>query len=121
MRDYREKIVKHLVQQKAQAFQGTSCKYRTSDGKMCAIGCLIPDEEYQPWMDDALGTEEVVRAVPSLAHIDENELLAWQVYHDSLTEHFWEVPRLKYSEWVAGDERHHPMNFLAEIEERFGK
>lgn len=28
-----------------------TCKYRTIDGKKCAIGCLIPDDMYNPGME----------------------------------------------------------------------
>lgn len=27
------------------------CAYRTPDGRMCAVGCLIPDERYHPDME----------------------------------------------------------------------
>lgn len=29
----------------------TSCAYRGWDGTKCAIGCLIPDSSYQPYME----------------------------------------------------------------------
>lgn len=32
---------------------GGKCMYRTSDGHKCAVGCLIPDEEYAPHMEGA--------------------------------------------------------------------
>lgn len=46
-----EKVVAHLLKQKSRALvlksypdgNQTECKYSTSDGKRCAIGCLIPD------------------------------------------------------------------------------
>lgn len=28
-----------------------SCLYRTESGNKCAVGCLIPDELYRPWME----------------------------------------------------------------------
>ena len=28
------------------------CKYRTDSGLTCAIGCLLTDEEYDPFMED---------------------------------------------------------------------
>lgn len=28
-----------------------SCRYRGSDGRKCAIGCLIPDDVYKPAME----------------------------------------------------------------------
>lgn len=42
----------HLLKQNAQAIEQdgsyTNCRYRTSTGLKCAIGCLIPDDEYDP-------------------------------------------------------------------------
>lgn len=29
------------------------CRYRTPEGHRCAIGCLIPDDKYDPKIDDA--------------------------------------------------------------------
>ncbi len=40
------KVKTHLLTQKRQAVQGTTCVYRTSSGLKCAVGCLIPDEVY---------------------------------------------------------------------------
>lgn len=45
-------VCAHLAQQKRRAFENGSCRYRTSDGLKCAIGCLIPDDLYDPRMDD---------------------------------------------------------------------
>ena len=40
------KVEKHLLKQNKQAKVFGSCKYRTSSGLSCAVGCLIPDEMY---------------------------------------------------------------------------
>lgn len=40
-------VTRHLLTQNATAMEGDGqCKYRTEDGKKCAIGCLIPDDRY---------------------------------------------------------------------------
>jgi hypothetical protein len=44
-------VVTHLKNQGRQAFADGACKYRTSDGLKCAIGALIPDEDYMPEME----------------------------------------------------------------------
>ncbi len=46
------KICDHLMTQnsKAVSIQG-DCRYRGEDGKMCAIGCLIPDDVYSSGME----------------------------------------------------------------------
>jgi len=42
-------VVRHLGKQRAKALKNSSdCAYRTVDGKMCAVGCLIRDDEYHP-------------------------------------------------------------------------
>lgn len=49
-----EKVVIHLRNQgrratgKSHPMAASKCKYRTSDGLKCGIGCLIPDELYDP-------------------------------------------------------------------------
>ena len=40
------KVEKHLLKQNEQAKVRNRCKYRTSSGLSCAVGCLIPDEMY---------------------------------------------------------------------------
>jgi hypothetical protein len=41
-----DKVATHLAKQGHRAVDGDSCMYRGSKGTMCAMGCLIPDEEY---------------------------------------------------------------------------
>ena len=40
------KVEKHLLKQNEQAKVRDQCRYRTSSGLSCAVGCLIPDEMY---------------------------------------------------------------------------
>ena len=58
--DIFDTVVKHLFKQKRQAFTRpapgvvfTGCAYRTPDKLKCAIGCLIPDELYDPSLEGA--------------------------------------------------------------------
>lgn len=45
-------IVAFLLKQGARSVGGDgACRYRGDDGTMCAIGCLLPDETYDPWME----------------------------------------------------------------------
>lgn len=37
-----------LQEQKGGAYKGESCRYRAPNGNKCAIGCLIPNELYEP-------------------------------------------------------------------------
>jgi hypothetical protein len=42
-------VARHLLTQNETAYEpNRGCMYRTSDGKKCAIGCLIPDDRYTP-------------------------------------------------------------------------
>lgn len=41
-----ERVSKHLLTQGAKAKVGPNCKYRAEDGYVCAVRCLIPDDEY---------------------------------------------------------------------------
>lgn len=47
------KVRKHLLSQNAKAMlpNKDTCAYRAPDGKMCAVGCLIPDEMYYPELE----------------------------------------------------------------------
>lgn len=52
-----DKVVKHLLKQGEKSAtiredEGTRCLYRGPNGLMCAVGCLIPDEEYTDFMED---------------------------------------------------------------------
>jgi hypothetical protein len=49
-----DKVVTHLRTQGKQA-KNTSddCVYRRPNGLMCAVGCLIPDELYDPALEGA--------------------------------------------------------------------
>ena len=50
-------VVNHLAAQKTQSIsprpdgKGTQCAYRGENGAKCAVGCLIPDELYDPSME----------------------------------------------------------------------
>lgn len=50
-------VAKHLAQQKEQAMgRNGCCMYRTPGGRMCAVGCLIPEELYHESLDAGLST-----------------------------------------------------------------
>lgn len=51
-----DQVVTHMLTQKAQSLSAANtCAYRGSNGLMCAAGCLIADDEYNPDMDDIDG------------------------------------------------------------------
>ncbi len=47
-----DKVRTHLLTQGEQCAFGGNCKYRGDNGKMCAVGCLIPDALYNPEIED---------------------------------------------------------------------
>jgi hypothetical protein len=46
-------VARHLFTQGTQAFDAdvARCQYRGPNGTKCAVGCLIPDEAYDPEME----------------------------------------------------------------------
>lgn len=51
-----DKVVVHLANQKVKSTDGATdeggiCLYRGPEGRMCAVGCLLSDEEYSPDME----------------------------------------------------------------------
>lgn len=54
-----DRVCEHLAKQKMPAISANgNCCYRDPrNGLMCAIGCLIPDEIYQPSWDQHQGVE----------------------------------------------------------------
>lgn len=47
-----DKVATHLLTQKKRSIDSKKgCLYRGPDGLKCAVGCLIPDEEYDPVME----------------------------------------------------------------------
>ena len=72
-----DKVNEHFFQQEVPATDelGT-CSYRTAEGNKCAVGVLIPDNEYTPSMERET-VAGIVTLVPSLQSVasDSKELL----------------------------------------------
>ena len=86
-----DQVKEHLLTQKAKSVSADgSCVYRGEGGMMCAAGCLIADDEYEPYMDGGAGgswaTLVAERWVP-LKHADLIQEL--QNIHDGSPKH-WE-------------------------------
>ena len=58
-----EHVAEHLKNQDARSMQvkpdgsGVQCAYRGAGDRMCAVGCLIADDEYDPGMENLSVTE----------------------------------------------------------------
>lgn len=55
-REIFDKVRAHLLNQGVKALtpnlpSGRICRYRTPDGLMCAVGCLIPETFYDPMIE----------------------------------------------------------------------
>jgi hypothetical protein len=64
MQEEFDEVVKHLYKQGRPAQEDGTCKYRTADGLMCAVGCRIPDDMYKPEMDTASGGSGLRNILP---------------------------------------------------------
>ena len=84
------KVRKHLLTQNKRASQNGACRYRTADGSMCAIGCLITDAEYKPeW--EGTGVNSLARdpGTPAWLRVHENALCQLQDIHDGAPVEHW--------------------------------
>ena len=83
-------MVNHLRQQggRSRLEHEAQCAYRGTDGDMCAVGCLISDEEYCPTMErNGIQKLEISEGIPS----DVLQLLSdMQTTHDQTSVDFWE-------------------------------
>ena len=79
-----DKIATHLLTQNEQALSEGDCSYRGAHGLMCAVGCVIPDEVYDPTMEGT-GVSRMLEAfgnkLPELTP-HEDLLSALQGVHD---------------------------------------
>lgn len=88
-----ETIRDHLTKQNAQAFANGDCLYKSHDGKMCAVGCLIKPEYYNEKFEGrGVSDADIIEAVTNSVGlvVDRNAiddlaygmLSGWQAYHD---------------------------------------
>jgi hypothetical protein len=75
------RIAKHLLTQLEVASNGSMCRYRTDNGLMCAVGSLIPDDEYNEEMEgDAVSH---IAHTPALEKHDLFTMTRLQEIHDN--------------------------------------
>jgi len=90
-----DKVVAHLKAQGKQSLKGDSCKYRGSMGMKCAVGCLIPDEEYSSELEGKTVRSPELVNLPSLRHLNLELLWDLQGVHDRCDPPNWETKLLK--------------------------
>ena len=100
-------MVNHLRAQgvKAQVWssniQAKVCRYRTPDGRKCAVGALIPDKLYEPCMEGS-NIDVLLADNPVLARyfkgVHPDMLRMVQVVHDRYPEEEWTSELAKVAE-----------------------
>lgn len=89
-----DKISAHLVKQDRRARPSKNiriCQLKTAEGLQCAVGCLIPDEDYRIELEQYL-VRELVAEVPCLRGLDAQFLRDMQLIHDKENVENW--PRM---------------------------
>lgn len=101
LQDIFEHIATHLIKQGKASFNGAICAYRGKDGYSCAIGCLIPDEEYSRKMEGGGVSELMAKFYPEInKEIDrdkQNLLIRMQNIHDYWNPVDWKDCIIKYA------------------------
>lgn len=87
-----DQVVEHLLTQgKRSVLDDGLCAYRKEDGSKCAVGCLIPDENYYEGLEggDAY-RNDVIAALPFIAD-EEIKILLYhlQDIHDTDEPYLW--------------------------------
>jgi hypothetical protein len=84
-----DKVASHLITQGVKATYRRSggypsCAYRGDNGTMCAAGCLIPDEEYNPEFEGIpwMGVRHDIPSLASLTDKDHALIISLQGVHD---------------------------------------
>ena len=113
-----EKVRNHLLEQgRRAADEKGDCLYRGPDGTKCAVGCIIPDDLYDPDMEDCSafevkhGAEDVAKirriwkAVEDRLDLTEENkslLQRFQRIHDQVPADEWEVALKALRLWELG-------------------
>lgn len=88
-------VARHLVKQGCRSYEyGFGCVYRSSDGKKCAVGALIPDELYSKEMEGKTAVHEIVAPVLTKLGHDPDFCNALQMVHDGTCSNNF-IPALK--------------------------
>lgn len=92
LQDIFDQSSNHLLKQnkKAREEYSTTCRYRTNDGLMCAVGCLISDDEYDPSIEGR-GVHDLISTYEIDVHGSVSSLLSrLQEIHDCYLPEEWE-------------------------------
>jgi len=81
-------VVLHLRKQGRRAHDHHNCHYRAPDGCKCAIGALIPDDQYTPELEGS--DVRALRDLPALQDLNLDLLHDLQITHDLYAPNEWE-------------------------------
>jgi len=102
-----DRVATHLLMQGRRAMRGGMgsdyCAYRSPDGLTCAIGCLIPDERYDPELEGQSAT--------SYAVLNAAGLTGEQARLASVLQHIHDDPSVEAVEGWASDLRELAIRF----------
>lgn len=87
-----EIVAKHLLQQNARSTRHNKpgfCAYRGEGGYKCAVGVLIPDEEYSPRMEGGVCYRPLVKASLIKHGHDPEFCQELQLIHDTYLPSEW--------------------------------
>lgn len=88
------RVYTHLLKQN-QASKGSDdrCKYKSDNGLKCAIGCLIPDDIYDPKME-GMSIEFIYDSYPKMKKLNLGREISFlsglQKIHDDFPVHLWD-------------------------------
>jgi hypothetical protein len=91
-----DKVATHLITQNKKSYLpgGNVCAYRGENGCKCAIGILIPDDKYDPFLEGKMvGNKRVLDSLEAGINIESVEMLQFlnilQNVHDNYTVQDW--------------------------------
>jgi hypothetical protein len=95
-----EFVATHLLTQGEQALnEDEKCVYRSEIGKMCAVGCLIPEEDYKSRIENLniIGVVFTLK-IPQLPSDKLDMLVSLQSIHDNFMPPEWGAELVKLGE-----------------------
>ena len=79
---------KHLLKQGRRAIVKGNCVYHAPHGAKCAIGVLIPDDEYRPEFEN-MWVGNICEKIPAIVPLDVRMLERIQLIHDESSPYEW--------------------------------
>lgn len=91
----------HLISQNSKAARDGKCYYRTPDGRKCAIGILIPDENYDQSLEGLGASQSKVLRAAGLSEDQAEFARELQRVHDLKPVARWEACLAGVAEYYA--------------------